>query len=147
MRSASFLGYIAAAVISGNACVAAPLILAEEAALPAASVPAPTRGISRGPTVRLISPMADTSIKSPFDFKVAFDPRGDSKVDLDSVHVVYIKSPFVDLTPRLLTAISRTGINFFSAEIPSGTHQIRVTVKDTDGRETNSLFTLVVVGK
>lgn len=123
---------------------AAPLITTKEAALPAASGKLATRGISRGPAVKLSSPEADVPVSSPFDFKVLFEARGEGKIDPNSVKVVYMKSPFVDLTPRLKSAITPTGINFSKAEVPPGTHTIRVTVKDLDGRETNQVMTIVV---
>ncbi len=123
---------------------AAPLITAKEAALPAASGTLATRGISRGPAVKLSSPEADVPVNSPFDFKVIFEARGEGKIDPNSVKVVYMKSPFVDLTPRLKSAITPNGINFLKAEVPPGTHTIRVTVKDLDGRETNQVLTIVV---
>jgi hypothetical protein len=56
---------------------AAPLISAKEAALPAASGALATRGISRGPSVKLVSPEADTPVSSPLDFKVNFEARGE----------------------------------------------------------------------
>ena len=127
-----------------NLVFAAPLITSKEAALPAASGALATRGISRGPAVKLNSPEADTPISSPFDFKVLFEARGEGKIDPNSVKVVYMKSPFVDLTPRLKSAITQTGINFSKAEVPPGTHTIRITVKDMDGRETNQVVTIVV---
>ena len=127
-----------------NLVLAAPLITAKESALPAASNTLATRGISRGPAVKLNSPEVDTPINSPFDFKVLFEARGEGKIDPNSVKVVYMKSPFVDLTPRLKSAITLTGINFSKAEVPPGTHTIRVTVKDMDGRETNQVITIVV---
>ena len=122
---------------------AAPLITAKEAALPAATKVV-TRGISRGPSIKLITPTADSTVNSPFDFRVAFEPRGDSKVDINSVKVTYLKFPYVDLTPRLKSAISASGINFQNAEVPAGEHSVRLTVQDTDGRETNSVFNLIV---
>ncbi len=124
--------------------VAASLISAKEAALPPAAGALATRGISRGPAIKLASPEADTPVAAPFDFKVNFEPRGDAKIDPSSVKVVYMKSPFVDLTPRLKSAISANGIDFAKADVPPGTHTIRVTVKDTEGRETNSVLNLVV---
>lgn len=130
--------------ITAQLVVAAPLISAKEAALPPAAGTLATRGISRGPAVKLTSPEADTPVMSPFDFKVTFEPRGDAKIDPSSVKVVYMKSPFVDLTPRLKSAISANGIDFAKADVPPGTHTIRVTVKDTEGRETNSVLNLVV---
>ena len=133
-----YLGFISGLVS------AAPLITAKEAALPAASGTLATRGISRGPAVKLSSPEADVPVNSPFDFKVLFEARGEGKIDPNSVKVFYMKSPFVDLTPRLKSAITPTGINFSKAEVPPGTHTIRVTVKDLDGRETNQVMTIVV---
>jgi hypothetical protein len=124
--------------------VAAALISTKEAALPPAAGALATRGISRGPGVKLASPEADTPVAAPFDFKVNFEPRGDAKIDPSSVKVVYMKSPFVDLTLRLKSAITANGIDFAKADVPPGTHTIRVTVKDTEGRETNSVMNLVV---
>ena len=135
---------IASLMSTASLLSAAPLINAKEAALPAASGALATRGISRGPSVKLISPEADTPVSSPIDFKVNFEARGEGKIDPASVKVVYMKSPFVDLTPRLKGAISAQGIDFAKADVPPGAHTIRVTAKDTDGRETNTVFTLVV---
>jgi len=131
-------------LISSQWSIAAALISAKEAALPPAAGTLATRGISRGPAIKLASPEADTPVMAPFDFKVNFEPRGDAKIDPSSVKVVYMKSPFVDLTPRLKSAISANGIDFAKADVPPGTHTIRVTVKDTEGRETNSVLNLVV---
>ena len=111
--------------------ISAPLISAKEAALPPAAGTLATRGISRGPATKLASPEADTPVTAPFDFKINFEPRGDAKIEPNSVKVVYMKSPFVDLTPRLKNAISANGIDFAKADVPPGTHTIRVTVKDS----------------
>ena len=131
-------------LVASQLVIAAPLITAKEAALPPAAGTLATRGISRGPAIKLTSPEADTPVVAPFDFKVSFEPRGDAKIDPGSVKVVYMKSPFVDLTPRLKSAISANGIDLAKADVPPGTHTIRVTVKDSEGRETNSVINLVV---
>ena len=135
-----------AAVISAiaSAVLAAPLITPKEAELPDVPPTLSTRGISRGPTIKMSSPESNIAVASPFEFKVSFDARGESKIDPSSVKVIYMKSPFVDLTPRLKPAISAGGIDFAKAEVPPGTHTIRITVKDTEGRETNSVMHLVV---
>jgi hypothetical protein len=134
---------VAIAAISSTV-FSATLISSKEAELPNSSPALSTRGISRGPSIKLNSPEVDTPIVSPFEFRVSFDARGDSKIDPNSVKVIYMKSPFVDLTPRLKNAISAGGIDFSKAEVPAGTHTIRITVKDTEGRETNSVMNLVV---
>ena len=135
-----------AAVLAAFSSIAfsAPLISPKEAELPNAPPTLSTRGISRGPTIKLNSPEVDAPVISPFEFKVSFDARGDSKIDPNSVKAIYMKSPFVDLTPRLKNAISANGIDFSKAEVPPGTHTIRITVKDSEGRETNSVVNLVV---
>jgi hypothetical protein len=130
-------------LLVAQAAQAAPLISGKEAALPAAG--SQTRGISRGPTIKVNSPTPDVATASPFDFRIVFVPRGDSKIDVDSVKVVYMKSPFVNLTPRLREAISDKGIDLSKAEVPPGNHTIRVSVSDNEGRETSSVFTVVVM--
>ena len=135
--------FVVLVLIFQGSLLAAPLITAKEAALPPATKVA-SRGISRGPSVKFVNPIADSTVNSPFDLKVIFEPRGDSKVDVNSVKVTYLKFPYVDLTSRLKSAISANGINFQNAEVPAGEHSIKLTVQDTDGRETNSVFNLIV---
>jgi hypothetical protein len=143
MKQNKFFLVFAIACLS-SASIAAPLITAKEAALPNSSGTLATRGISRGPAVKLNSPETDTPIAAPFDLRVAFEARGDAKVDPNSVKVIYMKSPIVDLTPRMKGAISVNGIDFTKAEVPPGAHAIKITVKDTEGRETNSVLNLSV---
>ena len=143
MRLIHFVGLVTATFIS-SISIAAPLISAKEAALPNAKGTLATRGISRGPAIKLNAPASET-VESPFDFRLTFEPRGDAKIDPDSVKVIYLKFPFVDLTPRVKSAISSSGIDFPKAEAPPGNHSIRVTVKDTEGRETNAIFNIEVV--
>jgi hypothetical protein len=120
------------------------LITSKEAGLPPAAQQVATRGISRGPAIKFITPVANSSVSSPFDLRVVFEPRGDSKVDMNSVKITYLKSPYVDLTLRLKSAISTNGINFQNAEVPAGEHSVQLSVRDTEGRETNSVLNLVV---
>lgn len=120
------------------------LITATEAALPPAAGTLATRGISRGPGVKLLSPATDTPVKGPVDLKFSFEGRSGEKIDPASVKVTYMKTPMVDLTPRIQAAISATGIDLKQADMPPGEHTLRITVKDTAGRETNSTTTLVV---
>lgn len=123
-----------------------PLITAQEAALPPASGALATRGITRGPGIRVVSPAPDATVKSPFNLKLNFEGRGGEKIDPASVRVVYLKSPAVDLTSRIQAAISPAGIDVPQADVPPGEHTLRVTVKDTAGRESTGTVT-VVVGK
>ena len=124
--------------------LAAPLILTEEAALPDAAAGLVTRGIGRGPGIRIASPADGSALKSPFVLKLDFESRGGVQIDPASVRVAYLKATPVDLTPRLKGSISAAGINFLNAEAPEGKHVLKVTVKDVDGRETSSVVTLLI---
>lgn len=142
-RNLSFF-ILALALSAPLAMAQQALITSTEAALPDAAGTVATRGISRGPTVKLASPEPEGAVKAPFLFKVNFEGRGGIKIDPASVRVSYLKSPVVDLTPRLKSAITANGINFSRATVPPGTHKIKVTVTDMDGRETSAVFTLIV---
>lgn len=133
-----------AAVVPGAAAVT--LIKNDEAKLPAATGGLTTRGISRGPGVKIVSPdPAQASLTSPFDLKINFESRGGVKIDPAATKVVYLKSKPVDLLPRVQPALSETGINLQKAEVPPGEHTIQITVQDVDGRVTNTLLQLNVV--
>lgn len=121
---------------------AAPLITDKEAALPSATGELKTRGIARGPGIKVVSPDPAAAVKGAFDLKINFESRGGNKIDPNSVRVTYMKSPVVDLTPRLKGGISESGIALSKAEVPAGEHTLRITVKDADGRESNSTLTI-----
>ncbi len=146
MNIAHIVTLMLAALIAGSGPVSAEtLITAQEAALPQVSGKPPvTRGIVRGPGVKWISPRADVPVSSPFELKVAFESREGVKVDPSSIRMVYLKSPSVDLTARVQNALTASGINVTQAEVPPGTHTIRLSVRDQEGRETNSTMTIVV---
>ena len=124
---------------------AVELITSKEAQLPAASGALNTRGIARGPGIKIVSPDPTAAeIKSPFDLKIQFESRGGKKIDPSAVKLTYMKANGVDLTPRLSGAISEGGIDFSKAEVPPGEHAVKITVKDVDGRETNTIMSLIV---
>ncbi|NDA39807.1 MAG: hypothetical protein EBX86_07040, partial [Actinobacteria bacterium] len=126
------------------------LITIKEAQLPNAKGELKTRGISRGPGIKVISPDVNIAevkaeIRTPFDLKVAFEPRGGVKIDPNSVKITYLKFPYIDLTDRLKPGISESGIDFPKANVPSGEHSVRINVKDIDGRESSLVVTLIAI--
>jgi hypothetical protein len=124
---------------------ASPLVTEEEAKLPNAPGLA-TRGVTRGPGIKVVSPDPSAkTVKSPFDLKVGFEARGGAKIDPASVRVHYMKTPLIDLTDRIKGGIKDEGIDVAKAELPPGEHPIRVTVKDSEGRSTSSVMTVTVV--
>lgn len=117
------------------------LISPDEAQLPVASTKPPSRAITRGPAVKLASP---ESVSGQFALKVEFQPRGESMIDSGSVKVEYLKGSGVDLTERLKASIKPTGIEVAVARAPAGEHPIRVSVRDSDGRQGVAEFKLTV---
>ena len=117
------------------------LITADEAKQPAAAAKPATRAITRGPGVKLASP---DSVSGQFALKVGFEPRGDSKIDVASVKVEYLKGNGIDLTERVKAGIKPTGIDIPAAAAPAGEHPIRVSVRDSEGRMGSAEFKLTV---
>ena len=70
---------------------------------------------------------------------------GGSKINAATVKVMYLKSPLVDLTPRLKDAITESGIELTNANVPPGIHDIRIDVTDADGRTRSALMSFSVV--
>ena len=134
----------AVVLVSLASIAAAPvvqLITDKEAKLPAASQ-APSRAITRGPGVKLLSP--ESVPAGAFPLKVAFEPRGGSKIDPGSVQVTYLKNPPVDLTSRVKSAIRPDGVDLASVTAPAGDHPIRITVTDDEGRQGSLVIKLSV---
>jgi hypothetical protein len=135
--------YAAAAVAQAQTV---QLISNDEAKLPNATGQVSSRGITRGPGIKVLSPdPASKTVKGPFDLKIAFEPRGGSKIDASSATLTYLKNPPVDLTGRVKSGIKPEGIDVSKAAVPIGEHQIRVTVKDDEGRQTSVVLSLNVV--
>lgn len=119
------------------------LIGEEEARQPAASGTLVTRGITRGPGIRLISPdPAAGPIRGPFPLKLAFEPRGGARIDPASVRLTYLKAQPIELIDRVRVGLSENGIDIESAEIPPGQHPLQISVADTAGRKTSLIVQL-----
>ena len=141
-------------VLAGVAVVAAGsmpaqaaqvLITAEEAALPPpkGAVATDRRGITRGPKVDVMTEAGQ--LRSPMRLHLKFEPHGGARIDPDSVKMTYLRTPNVDLTPRVKSFVRPTGIDMPEAELPAGEHMVRVDIKDSDGRIGTTSFILKVV--
>lgn len=133
------------AVASIHPAFGMQLISEDEARLPAAPKAASRGGITRGPSINVVSPDAKAQIKPPFAMTVQFRPHGGTKIDPASVKVTYLKQPLVDLTPRVKPAISESGIKLDRVDVPAGTHDIRIEVTDADGRTKSEVVTFTAV--
>jgi len=118
-----------------------------------AALPAPpdlgvlgTRGLTRGPRVEQVLPDPHgQGAKSPFPLEIKFIAHNDTTVDPASVKVTYLRTPSVDLTPRLKGHITPAGIDLGDADVPPGTHMLRVEVHDSQGRSGTSIIKLSVL--
>ena len=134
---------LALALIPARAAAGTILITEQEASLPNAHGGPISRGITRGPSVELVEP-AETA-HSPVHFQVRFQAFGGNKINLDTLRVIYLKSPEIDLVPRLTRFIQRSGIDIPDAEIPPGEHSFRIEVSDSEGRTRSSVLVFKVV--
>jgi hypothetical protein len=139
-----WLYWVAAALLISGAAQATELITAAEAKLPPpkGAIAADRRGILRGPKVEVVSPSG--TVHSPLRLQLRFESFGGTTINPDSVKVVYLRTPNVDLTPRVKPFIQSNGIDMPEAELPPGEYTVRVDVKDSDGRPATAVFTLTV---
>jgi hypothetical protein len=139
-----WLCWVAAALLISGAAQATELITAEEAKLPPpkGAIAADRRGILRGPKVEVVLPSG--TVRSPLRLQLRFESFGGATINPDSVKVIYLRTPNVDLTPRVKPFIQANGIDMPEAELPPGEYTVRVDVKDSDGRPATASFTLTV---
>ncbi|TFV50745.1 hypothetical protein [Bradyrhizobium niftali] len=148
MKRTILLGLVAAGLLfSGAARATTQLITEEEARLPPpkGAIAADRRGIMRGPKVEFVSP--GDSVNSPLRLVLKFESYGGAKIDPESVKVIFLRSPNVDLTARVKPFVQPDGINMQDAELPPGEYTVRVDIKDSDGRPGTAIFTLKVAPK
>lgn len=134
----------ATALFAAPASAAHVLITQDEAKLPPpkGAFAVDRRGVTRGPKISLVSD--NEPFHSPMHFQLKFESFGGAKIDEDSVKVTYLRTPNVDLTPRIKPFVQMTGIDVPDAELPVGDHMVRVDLKDSDGRPGSASFTLQV---
>lgn len=139
-----FLSGLALACVLALATPAssATLITMDEAKLPPSAFPSPTRGITRGPTVKLESPTG--SVTSPFRLIVTFVPYGGAQIMLDSVKLTYLRNPGVDLTGRIKPFITAQGLGITAAEAPPGKHDLILEVTDSNARVVKLPISIIV---
>ena len=145
--SLGFLLVGIAVIAAGSmpAYAAQVLITAEEAALPPpkGAVATERRGITRGPKVDVVTGAGQ--LKSPTRLQLNSSPMAAQRSIPDSVKMTYLRTPNVDLTPRVRSFVQPTGIDMPEVELPAGEHMVRVDIKDTDGRVGTTSFILKVV--
>jgi hypothetical protein len=145
MKTRRFVGLLLGFLLAGAAQASATQLITEEETKlppPKGAVAADRRGIMRGPKIEVVSP--GTSAHSPLRFSLKFSSFGGATINPDSVKVFYLRSPNVDLTPRVKPFIQADGIDMPEAELPPGEYMVRVDVKDSEGRPASTSFVVTV---
>src|SRR5579863_7801250 len=135
---------VVAGFISSPAHANHVLITEDEARLPPpkGAVPNQNRGITRGPKIEVVGDKEQSH--SPVHLQLKFESFGGSKIDLESLRVIYLRTPNVDLTERVKSFAGAGGLDIPDAELPPGDHLIRVDIKDSDGRTGSTSFLLKI---
>ena len=103
------------------------------------------RGVTRAPKILVLSPAPDAGmVRSPLNLLLKFETYGGSVIEPRSVKMIYLKNPAINLTQRIGDLIKTSGIEVDNAQVPPGTHYIRVEVKDNAGRLGSTTFALSV---
>ena len=120
------------------------LITKEEAARPP-GMRIDLRGPFPGPTIEIVSPPSDVRQVSPIRLLARFTTYAGTEVDKETVRLIYIKTPLIELTDRVRDFITTKGIDLNNAEVPPGIHTIRIQLKDSAGRTGSTYLTFVIV--
>ena len=83
-------------------------------------------------------------VRSPLRLYLSFKPHGGATIDLDTVELKYLRQPPVALTARVRTFIKPTGLVIDEAQAPAGEHDLEITLRDSEDRESVLVFRLVV---
>jgi hypothetical protein len=140
------IGFNAVVFLAAFPAFAAHVLITEEEAKlppPKGAIAADRRGVTRGPKIQFLEDGQE--LHSPAHFQLKFETFGGAKIDPDSVKVTYLRTPNVDLTPRVKAFVQASGIDIPDVELPVGDHLLRVDIKDSDGRAGSTSFVLKVI--
>lgn len=112
----------------------------------------PERAISvktaDGPAIRVAAPQG-FALVSPVDFDIRVEPRDGVAVDMASITIEYRLGPaWVNLTRRVMkhASVRGTRLTARGADLPAGSHALRVSVRDVDRRLTRAMVKFTVKG-
>src|SRR5215472_11915033 len=125
-----------ALLLTGTHASAEVLISPSEAAQPPISdARLDRRGVTRGPSIDQISPSPKATVHSPLELKIKFIAHNNANIDPAAVKVIYERETPIDLTELFFYFKQKTAYEMPDAEVPPGTHLLRVEVKDSLDRK------------
>ena len=102
--------------------------------------------MSDGPSISVSAP-SGYALTSPVDFDIQIQPRNGVAVDMSSIRIEYRIGPaWVNVTGRIMKYASVKGSRLMAkgADLPSGKHAMRISVKDTSERITQATVSFTV---
>lgn len=143
-------------LVLAAACVAMPTV-AVELVTPkelAADRAAPEVPLTRAtptpgaPRIELDAPRLDADVKSPLDIRLRWTAEDGAAIVPGSLRILYGRLG-IDITKRVATAlrVSASGMEVTGAELPSGTHRIKIEVSDDRKRTGARLFEVTIAGR
>ncbi len=100
---------------------------------------------AQGPRITVHKPELLNQTRPPVDILVIFAP-GDSgaKPDLSTLRIHLLKFINIDITDRLKKYLKADRLDVIGAEVPAGSHRVRVSLADANGQESQREFRLVI---
>ena len=118
------------------------LITPDEAAMAPAARTDPLQGgehfaigredVEVGPIIQVEKPQIGVPQNSPMEIVVKFVPRS-HPVDLRTLEVELVKFINIDITDRVVEYTTETGIQLKEANVPLGSHRVRIALADITG--------------
>lgn len=85
-----------------------------------------------GPIIKVEKPQTGVPQNSPMEIVVKFVPRS-HPVDLNTLEVELVKFINIDITDRVVEYTTEQGIQLKEANVPLGSHRVRIALADTTG--------------
>ena len=85
-----------------------------------------------GPIIKVEKPKIGVPQNSPIEIVVKFAPRN-HPVDLSTLEVELVKFINIDITDRVAEYTTEQGIQLKEANVPLGSHRVRIALADTTG--------------
>jgi hypothetical protein len=101
-----------------------------------------------GPLIIVKSPKAFGRTRSPLNIFIAFEPGNSGQPPaMETLKVTLLGFFDINITDRLRDYISGTDLSVRDAELPMGTHRLRVLIKDISGNPNERTVAIKVIKK
>ncbi|MEI8145348.1 MAG: hypothetical protein WCH83_07795 [Alphaproteobacteria bacterium] len=98
------------------------------------------------PTIRLVAPHEASTVSSPLTIQIAFVPGSTGAAINPASFRAYYGALGIDITSRILprAKVDAAGLTAQGAELPAGSHRVRLAIADTAGNQGQHTFAFTV---